>query len=91
MTEHTQQTTTTKNQCCPTDMSAFCRSGYIQTTCGTGTSTEDECKELGWDDCCATTMCLPIKFPLTLPCFIGSMINGCINKLKSTTEKNYLF
>ena len=48
----------------------------------------DEC---GCDDCCATTMCLPIKFPLTLPCFIGSMINGCINKLKSTTEKNYLF
>lgn len=83
-----QQTTYTKKQCCPTDMSDYWHSGYIQTTSGTGTETNKEC---GCDDCCATTMCLPIKFPLTLPCFIGSMINECINKLKSTTEKNYLF
>lgn len=88
MTEHTQQTKNTKNQCCPTDMTTYCLSGYIQTTSRTGSETN---KEYGCDDCCATTMCLPIKFPMTLPCFIGSMINGCINKLKSTTEKNYLF
>ena len=91
MSEQPQLNTNTKNQCCPTDMSAFCSSGYIQTSCGTGTNPEDGCKEFGWDDCCATTICLPFKFPLFLPCFIGSLFNGCINKVKSTNEKNYLF
>ena len=53
MTEHTQQTTNTKNQCCPTDMSDYWNSGYIQTRTGTGSETNKEC---GCDDCCATTM-----------------------------------
>lgn len=88
MTEQPQLNTNTKNQCCPTDMSDYWRSGYIQTRTGTGSKTNEEC---GCDDCCATTMCLPIKFSLFLPCCLGSLFNECINRLKSTTEKNYLF
>ena len=88
MTEQPHLNTNTKNQFCPTDISDYCRSEYIQTTSGTGSETNKEC---GCDDCCATTICLPFKFPLFLPCFIGSLFNGCINKVKSTNEKNYLF
>ena len=44
------------------------------------------------DPCCdifMTCIFCPIKFPLTLPCCIGSVINGCINNCKHT-DNNYL-
>lgn len=75
---------------CDNNVYDFCSSGYIQTTSGTGNKEKDGCDEIGWNDCCCTMICLPIKFPLFLPCCIGSMINDCINNL-AFTYKNYLF
>ena len=74
---------------CNNNIYDFCSSGCIQTTSGTGDKT-DECKKLGWDDCCCTMICLPLKLPLFLPCFIGSIVNECINKM-AATKRNYLF
>jgi hypothetical protein len=44
------------------------------------------------DPCCdifMTCIFCPIKFALTWPCCIGSIINDCINKCKHT-DNNYL-
>jgi hypothetical protein len=81
-----------ENQCnvCNNNVYDFC-SLYMQTKSGTGGGNKDnECEELGWDDCFCSVFCLPIKLPLFLPCFIGSMVNECINKMAST-KRNYLF
>ena len=72
---------------CTKNVIDFWNSGYIQTSCGTGSN---EIKECGCNDCCATTLCLPLKITLFFPCFIGSLFNACINKVRST-DSNYLF
>jgi len=77
------------NNCdvCTKNVTAYWNSGYIQTQCGTG-NVEDS-KDCGCDDCCATTLCFPLKIILFSPCFIGALFNGCINKIRAT-DKNYL-
>ena len=72
---------------CTKNVIEFWNSGYIQTQCGTG-NVEDS-KDCGCDDCCATTLCFPLKIILFSPCFIGALFNGCINKIRAT-DKNYL-
>ena len=42
------------------------------------------------DDCLCTTFCCPVKFPLFITCFLGSIFNSYINCCCST-NKNYLF
>ena len=75
---------------CYNNVYDFCSLSCIQTKSGTGSIQEGGCEELGWDDCCSTMCCLPLKLPILLPWFIGSMFNECINKMAST-NKNYLF
>ncbi len=75
--------TGTEKDVCPDTISDFFDSGYFITHCH---SWQND------DDCFCTVLCLPIKFPLFLPCLFGSIFNNCINKLRSTpTNKNYLF
>jgi hypothetical protein len=40
---------------------------------------------------CCTCFCLPVKFPLTFPCFLGAAVNHCLNLACNTLELNYLF
>ena len=76
-----------QNYICTKNVIDFWKSDYIQTSCGTGSI--DESKDCGCDDCFTTTCCLPFKLTLFFPCFIGSLFNTCINKVKST-DSNYL-
>jgi hypothetical protein len=77
-----------QNNCCPTTFCDYWKSGYIQTTDGTLIQ-EERCDECECDDCFWTTMCLPCKFPIFFPCFLGSVFNGCMNKICGS-ERNYL-
>ena len=76
-------------ECCPNTFCDYWKSGYIQTTQG-GTRDEDSCHECECDDCFCTTICLPFKFPVFFPCFLGSLFNNCINEL-CVSNRNYLF
>ena len=75
---------------CDNNVYDFCNSGYIQTHDGLGNSEDVQGKECNMDNCFCTVLCFPFKFTLFFPCFIGSIFNGCINKLAST-NKNYIF
>ena len=71
-----------EDQCyvCPVDFDEYWKSGYIQTHDGYGNT----------DDYCCFCVFLPIKLPLFLPCFLGSLFNNCINWTRGTSL-NYLF
>lgn len=43
-----------------------------------------------YDDCLCTAFCCPIKFPLFFVCFLGSIVNHCVN-CSCLTNRNYLF
>ena len=74
--------------CCPNTFCDYWKSGYIQTTDGI-LREEERCDECECDDCFWTTVCLPCKFPIFFPCLLGSVFNGCMNKLCGS-ERNYL-
>jgi hypothetical protein len=76
-------------ECCPNTFCDYWKSGYIQTTQGS-VNDEDRCSECECDDCCCTLFCFPLKFPIFFPCFLGSVFNGCMNKICGT-ERNYWF
>ena len=78
-----------KRHICTKNVIDFWNSGAIQTHCGIGHTYEDNYRECGCDDCFATTLCLPFKIPFVWPCFIGSLFNACVNKVRST-DSNYL-
>jgi hypothetical protein len=62
--------------CLPT-LKDYCNSGYIITYNG-----------IPRNDC--TLCCLPLKLPLFMPCFLGTIFNQCINCIRDTNT-NYLF
>jgi hypothetical protein len=78
-----------QNNCCPSTFCEYWKSGYIQTTDGT-LRDEERCDECECDDCFWTTVCLPCKFPIFFPCFLGAVFNGCMNKICGS-ERNYWF
>ena len=71
-----------EKQCniCPIDLDDYVDSCYCKTTELPNSS----------DDCFCTTFCCPIKFPLFISCFLGSIFNGYINWCFST-DRNYIF
>ena len=63
---------------CPRTFEEYYTSGYFVT------------KQPGTEaDCCCTVSFLPFKFPLFMPCLLGSLFNNMINYCRST-ESNYL-
>jgi hypothetical protein len=71
-----------EEQCyvCPVDFNEYWNSGYVQTHDGYGDTS----------DCCCFCVWLPIKLPLFSVCFLGSLLNNCINWTRGT-NLNYLF
>ena len=65
---------------CPKDLDEYVNSCYCKTTDLPNSP----------DDCLCTTFCCPVKFPLFITCFLGSIFNSYINCCCST-NKNYLF
>ena len=49
----------------------------------------DSCYFNTYDDCLCTAVCCPIKFPLFFVCFLGSIVNHCVN-CSCLTNRNYL-
>lgn len=74
-----------KCQCCPNSLTDYWNSGYVQTSSYYLPENQEKDKNGIW-----TCLCLPIKFPLCFPCFLGAMFNSCVNSCKGT-NKNYLF
>ena len=75
-----------KNRCdfCPNTFSEYLESGYFKTIDG---SREDD------SACFCTTICLPFKFPLFFPCFLGTLFNHACNNCCCTfanEDRNYL-
>jgi hypothetical protein len=69
---------------CPESLAVHLESGYFKTIDG-----PDE-----GDNCFCTVLCLPMKFPLFLPCFLGSIFNDALNKwccAFSNQDRNYIF
>ena len=59
---------------CPNTLFDYTYSGYFNTD----------------DDCLCTACTCPVKFPLFFVCFLGSIINNCVN-YSCSTNRNYLF
>jgi hypothetical protein len=76
-------------ECCPNSFCDYWQSGYVQTIDGP-LRKEEQCDECECDDCFCTTLCLPFKFPMFFPCFLGALCNGAINKMAGS-YRNYLF
>ena len=76
-------------ECCPNSFCDYWQSGYVQTIDGP-LRKEERCDECECDDCFCTTLCLPFKFPMFFPCFLGALCNGAINKMAGS-YRNYLF
>ncbi len=66
-------------ECCPANLNIYCNSGYIKTGDG-----------LGGKDACCTCFCFLPKLLTFFPCFLGSVLNECINCI-CCTNLNYLF
>lgn len=74
-----------KNRCdfCPDNFQEYLESGYFKTIDGPSDK----------DNCFCTTLCLPIKFPLFFPCFLGTLVNQCFNSYccaSTNQDRNYL-
>ncbi len=75
-------TTIDRPECCHANFNLYWNSGCIQTESGNGNK---------YNNGCCTCFCLPIKFPLTILCCIGSSFNECANGWCNTGQLNYLF
>jgi hypothetical protein len=65
---------------CPAGLDDYINSCYCKTTDSPNSP----------DDCLCTTFCCPVKFPLFITCFLGSIFNSYVNCL-CNTNKNYIF
>ena len=77
-----KKTNDEKCDICLYSLSEHLKSGFF-TTIDSLSSAQD-------DNCCCTLFCLPVKFPIFLPCFLGSICNSLLNKCCSTKKINYL-
>jgi hypothetical protein len=73
-----------EKQChyCPNTFSEYWYSGYVQTSAGYGTQSEDINGVCCW-------FCFLPKLSLFWPCLFGSTCNSCINSIRNTNT-NYL-